>query len=1105
MPSADDLIPSFDDVEINPQRPSPPQQGAEGEFAWPSTVGKKSTKKKSKKTARSYATSKQEEGAANGFGSTVVAAPEAVAASPPDEQKDRLGTMEEGDTEIGWAQHEGQGRDVNENFQDGLPSQEPASAIVETEHAADSARSIQHRAPPPAPPSLSPRPAAAKPVYSSSLTPPSRNSMPQSPPSQYARANSQRANNNTSQLRRESNPPPRTSPHQFFVEPAAPPHMPQPHFYGLPDLGLGFGQKKEQVGKPPGSEGYCCCFDSLGDSGDLASARKARTALLVGSEGGLDVYRVLPNKVEVVGRLEGLRGGVIGAKILPAVSSEDGLAHLRPLVSVIVHGVVEEEDETVIDEGVTRYQTTVEVYSLQTQERVATLFATLPVVLEQPTIGHLSTVPRPAGDLTISAYGKFVTISSGKSGEVFVFSHVVIAPDIEPHFRCLGKFWTSLQSSLHRPTSRPASASEGSTSSGEAEKKLGVPLISLNQRWLALVPPATSTHISIPGTPLESPYAAGAPGLGTHVAPPQPSITCDIAGLDAEGAWSRITRQAAQGLVKYSQKGIEMGWQGWNELVNPTNQAGQQHVRGSSKDDQFPPTNAPPTDPSRDVKEPAVVSIVDLEALLMAEEMRLKYPPPPVATFALQDGCNHLCLSSTGLRLLTVSRKGEISAIWDLKQAIHGIVDYSPDDNSEAITGPCVKQVLQIPRSSQAIIVESAWSRDDEYLALLSNHGTVHLHEIPSRSSPRKRKRYNTPHTANVEKAQPTVGLSSGMSPPSNNASPSNFLGTLRSGFQSVGSQVSSIRSSQPAFGMPTLAGLRETAASAGQAGSRALARGLSQGYSAARSGATDYFHADDNKIRHKALQGVDSTTGVLRWVKRQSGTLLAVAAGGSVHLHPVTREERRRGDEIVGGLKHDRFLKKTFELPPIRTGSDAVGYGKRPDECSRAGPHGFWSLRLSNPTAPPKDGGEPLEQSHEVETNPPYCPFHVDSRVSVCAFDESSGSQILISRKPSSVSDPRNAFLTQGRRPSSTTSPWVFGDPLPSSTKMNPHEELNFDDEFHDDALTDGDMDAHMDLMERSQITVKSAGDGAGEEIHVHTRMVMGRGGMEDVDLSEA
>ena len=80
-----------------------------------------------------------------------------------------------------------------------------------------------------------------------------------------------------------------------------------------------------------------------------------------------------------------------------------------------------------------------------------------------------------------------------------------------------------------------------------------------------------------------------------------------------------------------------------------------------------------------------------LERLLEAEEMKLKHPPAPVASFALEEGCNHISLSATGLKLLTVSRKGEVSSIWDLKQAIHGAITYKVSEDKDNTHGPCVR------------------------------------------------------------------------------------------------------------------------------------------------------------------------------------------------------------------------------------------------------------------------------------------------------------------------------------------------------------------------------------------------------------------------------
>lgn len=900
--------------------------------------------------------------------------------------------------------------------------------------------------------------------------------------------------------------PQHASPRSQFVEPASAPHKAQPHFFGLPDLDFLSGTKKEQnPGKTAGSDGYCCCFDSFADSGDDASSRKAKDALLVGSEGGLEVFRILPNKLEVVGRLEGLRGSVVGAKILPHTELYDHLQPIRPLVAVIVHGVMVEDipDSSIrkdgsqnraLKESTCYYQTTVEVYSLQTQQHVVTLYKSSPVAVEQPTIGQPTSLPEPIGDLRITAQSRFIILASGKSGEVFVFANAVTSTYPAGNFRCIGKFWTSLQSPLDTPSSRPPSSSENSRMAEDGDEKPGVPLCSLSQRWLAIVAPSISSHVSIHGSPALGEHNPNPPGLASAVAPPQPPVTCDIAGVDAEDTWSRLTRQAAKGVVKYSQKGIDLGWQGWRELTNPTPQSAQQHGRTSSKDHDvlFPPTNAPPDDPKQKPREPAIVSIIDLVALLEAEETKPKYQPAPLATFALREGCNFLSFSMSGLRLLTVSRKGDVSIVWDLSRSCHGSqrLRDGPRQSSSA-NGPCVKQVHRIARNSPSLVVDCAWARDDEDIGLLTSHGTIHLHEVPMRSSLRKRKRRNTTSAPVPEKAQPTVGVSHGSSPPSSNGG---FLGSIKSGWQQMSSQVNSLRSQNPVatFSIPTtFAGFKEATANASHAGGRVLAKGLSQGLSVAKGGASDYWHADDNKIRHKALQGQDGT-GSLKWIKRQSDTLLAVVCGGTVHLHPVQRLARRKGDVMVSGLKADRYGKKQFALPSIRThtsndaanGAPHTKKGREDESCTKQGPHGFWSLRVSpeaNDLRRPTSGSG-LSQANEVETNPPYCPFHIDSRVDIFAFDDD------MRNSADSTGFQGSIFHIHGHGSATPTNPsWLFGEPLPAATKMNTHDDIDIHRDGEPDD-SDMDVDSLAEQME-STLTVRTAGgEGGREEILINT-----------------
>ena len=535
-----------------------------------------------------------------------------------------------------------------------------------------------------------------------------------------------------------------------------------------------------------------------------------------------------------------------------------------------------------------------------------------------------------------------------------------------------------------------------------------------------------------------------------------------------------------------------MGRQGWRELTNPAPQSSTQHSRGASREhDAFPPTMAPVDDLSRTMKEPTIVSIIDLDTLLEAEQIKPKYAPAPLSTFALQEGCNFLSLSSNGLRLLSVSRSGKVSAIWDLAQSCHGVARHGVFEDDIIAQGPCVKQLHRFERNSESRVVDAAWARDDDMLAILTSHGTVHLHEVPTRPS-RKRKRRSTSVASPppADKAQPTVSVSQGMSPPSTN---NGWMGSLKSGFQQVSTQVNTVRtqSSMPSF-RPTFAGFRDLTANAGQASGRAIAKGLSQGYTAAKGGVGDYWHMEDNKIRHAALRDLDNTA-VVRWVRRQSGTSLAIVCGGTVHLHPVQPYTRRRGDQVLTGLKHDRYGKKTFALPLIKTAAEAgagVHHGKK-DVCAAEGVHGFWSLRVS-PTgmehrrghgAGAIAGAQPQQQVNEVETNPPYCPFHVDPRVNIFAFNDDVHS--------SHEEGETTLFHLRGHGlEDAEEEPWLFGGPLPGSVKVNTH-----DDDL-EEGIGGGDgmgMGMGMEgsdeeeLAEQMESRLLVSGEG---EVRVHTRM---------------
>jgi hypothetical protein len=187
--------------------------------------------------------------------------------------------------------------------------------------------------------------------------------------------------------------------------------------------------------------------------------------------------------------------------------------------------------------------------------------------------------------------------------------------------------------------------------------------------------------------------------------------------------------------------------------------------------------------------------------------------------------------------------------------------------------------------------------------------------------------------------------------------------------------------------------------------------------------------------------------------------------------------------------------------LPKISTSRD-VGHAKVNSTCAREGPHGFWSLRLT-----PADGGKavrrkslpPYTSTNEVETNPPYCPFHVDHRVSIFAYEETSFNSQVALANANDGSEDMFAFRTRGHGYAEVEDPWLFGEPLPASIKLNEHSE----DELppvvpgHE---PDADATSNEDIagMVESKMTLQTAGPGEGEQqINVNSRpSKRGRGG---------
>jgi hypothetical protein len=125
------------------------------------------------------------------------------------------------------------------------------------------------------------------------------------------------------------------------------PHEWQPHFEGAPQLDFtgtalaGVGNDGPRI--PPGTRDYACVLDTLSTAGNLGG-NVADNVLIVGQEGAVEIHKIGRATCNTkFGAIFGLRGSVIGAKIVPWIAREDPYYSLRPLIVLVIHGPVLEE------------------------------------------------------------------------------------------------------------------------------------------------------------------------------------------------------------------------------------------------------------------------------------------------------------------------------------------------------------------------------------------------------------------------------------------------------------------------------------------------------------------------------------------------------------------------------------------------------------------------------------------------------------------------------------------------------------------------------------------------------------------------------------------
>ncbi|KAF4554168.1 Hypothetical protein D9617_5g070450 [Elsinoe fawcettii] len=825
-------------------------------------------------------------------------------------------------------------------------------------------------------------------------------------------------------------PLPAMAARKLSVPDAPPPHMAQRHFNRIPETTFGLHQAAATGEIPPGTDKYYCGFDSL-DSASSEPQDIASNIILIGSEGALDVCRYNRNRRELIGRLEGLRGSVIDAKILPVGGLHDPYAQYRPLVVCTVHGPILDESDP--DGGVSlngnhgstirAYQTTVEVLSLKKAKHIATLFTGAAQALPHP-VGHpLFSEPSPEGSIVVSAEGPHVVIASGESGEVFVFA-LSSTPEFSG-FKCVGKYWTRTREYITNPQTSDTTAPDQKLVS---DQKRTIPVFSLSRRWLAVSPPAlSSSQKSIDGSPLLLADRPAPPGVSAYVSPPPPVVDCEVDGPSGSSLLGRVTKQATNEIRKGAQWVGEQGMSAIKSYWNRSPSVGNIQappVNHKSLTDElspgFPPTHGHGREPPAPKVEPALVSIIDLNKLHAGDNGLVKNPLGPLATFTLSDGCSFTSFSPSGLALLTTNHEGDASTVWDLMQITDArtALGLTTQHSQIAHASGLVRKVATFSRVSKSDVVEVRWTSTSNRLGILTSKGTLHLHELPR----------NDPLSAVIRSpASPASIPRSDIPSPSTSPQdlPSGWISGVRSGWQNVSGRLTAIRSASESGG-GIVTSTRQSLNQASVAARYASGRAVRNGYNTALEGAYSLRHSQDNKIRLKSVNHAVKP-GCFRWLSGKDEGLVSTVADGTLCTYTVKSNYHVQGKRTIVVLDASRKAGPPQTLPGIsatRLPPAVLGL-LNPDgphgSCAKLGAHGFWTLNRDNTSqSPPVRAAQTAGNvQQDKETCPQYLPLHRLKQVGLYTYKD---------RKSPRVKQALGVDVTEA---------WCFGGPLSAVDKV--------------------------------------------------------------------
>ena len=864
------------------------------------------------------------------------------------------------------------------------------------------------------------------------------------------------------------------------------PHEDQAHFHlgGLPDLdSIGAPQQPVFDGLMPGEKGYFCGWDSLGSAGHAPSTA-AENVIITGFAGGLSVYRITKkDKPTIIGSLQGLKGAVLDAKILPWAFSDDPGLDARPYIALVMHSPVIDDvaepqnssdesaavsteddspapserpasrrgDHFAADTLIKAYRTTVEIYSLATAEHVETIYATPAVPFKLPAYSLTEVkIPEPIGDLKLDANGKFLIVASGESGEMFVYTPANKNEGRRlESIRCVGKLWTTVERRNTRRASSAQSSTRPDLMSDEADNQRSIPLFSLSHRFLAIVPPLHSTF-SVNGTAHLGNAVRKPPGIHNHAAPAPSPSTCDTDANANNDFMNRMSREVTQKAIVAGSMLKDRGMKAWENYWNSgANQPGNRasYPQGG----QIPASHLPPTHgyngPLTESQE-SQVAIFDLQRLLDAEEAQGKLAKSknalvPLASFDLASGCSWVSFAPSGLHLLTVSRKGDEQNVWSLMK----MKDPRAGPASTTATKPTIRIIFKITRMTITKVIDVVWMEPHgRRFALLSENGTVHIHDIPA-------SRFKWPPS----RQSPKSGSSKRSQSEETRSATGGYGGMAMNAFSGASAWVQNAR--QRSLSGQTPLGFGSLALAPANFSKKGTQNLIKHGTKAIWQGATDLYHVKDNKLSLQSTLDVLRSRSIRLLSGRSLQGYLGVVAAQTVYLYQIKTVVSSRSTNgptkyhakiSRKGISYTLNMIPSYQFAPaVRSIIEKQMGMPSPGSNDEATVRGVWALRA--PRSPSKPSGrrvrgEDWRNMVEFTTNPAHIAFHQDGRVSLFGFPEPKQSPPRLPDRSSTQEDfeqydaDRRVYDDEVLGPYvrathhvADNSAWLFGEELPN------------------------------------------------------------------------